>query len=179
MLPALQTPQRTGTYLCRQRTGAVWPFLFLITALLASNVSSSAATNSVVSMQQVTDLREEARIARSRGLVLMLEFSTDDCPYCRKLEALFLLPMQRNADYNDKILIRMISLDDYETVIDFEGRSLTTNEFAARYGISLTPTLLVLNADGVEMSERLVGIWSEDFYGVFIDDRIDTARGRL
>jgi thioredoxin-related protein len=109
----------------------------------------------------------------------MLEFSRDDCPYCRKLEALFLLPMQRNAGYNDKILIRMISLDDYETVIDFAGQSLTTNEFAARYGISLTPTLLFMNADGVEISERLVGIWSEDFYGVFIDDRIDTARDSL
>ena len=179
MLPALQTPRRTGKYLCWQRTGVARSFLILIAVLLASNVSSSAATDNVVSMQQVADLREEAQIARSRNLVLMLEFSRDDCPYCRKLEALFLLPMQRNAGYNDKILIRMISLDDYETVLDFEGRSLTTNEFAARYGISLTPTLLFMNADGVEISERLVGIWSEDFYGVFIDDRIDAARDRL
>ena len=179
LLPAIKIPRPTGTYLRRQRTGVVRSSLILIAVLLASNVSSSAATDNVVSMQQVSDLREEAQIARSRNLVLMLEFSRDDCPYCRKLEALFLLPMQRNAGYNDKILIRMISLDDYETVLDFEGRSLTTNEFAARYGISLTPTLLFMNADGVEISERLVGIWSEDFYGVFIDDRIDTARDRL
>ena len=141
--------------------------------------TSSAATNTVVSMQQVADLREEAQIARQQNLVLMLEFSRDDCPYCRKLEALFLLPMQRNTGYDDKILVRMISLDDYETVIDFEGRTLTTNEFASRYGVSLTPTLLFLNAEGVEISGRLVGIWSEDFYGFFIDSRIDEARERL
>jgi hypothetical protein len=54
-----------------------------------------------------------------------------------------------------------------------------TAEFAARYGVSLTPTLLFLNADGIELSERLIGIWSEDFYGGFIDSRIDTARDSL
>lgn len=153
--------------------------LLLSVALLTSKLASGAAVNDVVSMQQVSDLRVEAGIARANKLVLMLEFSRDDCPYCRKLEALFLLPMQRNTGYDDKILVRMISLDDDKNVIDFEGQTLTTNEFAARYGVSLTPTLLFLNADGVEIGERLVGIWSEDFYGVFIDDRIDTARGRL
>ena len=56
---------------------------------------------------------------------------------------------------------------------------ISTSEFASRYGVSLTPTLLFLNAQGVEMSERLVGIWSEDFYGGFIDNRIDEARERL
>jgi hypothetical protein len=64
-------------------------------------------------------------------------------------------------------------------VIDFDGRSLTTREFAARYGIEVTPTLLFLNAEGIELSERLVGIWSEDFYGGFIDNRIDEASSRL
>jgi len=45
--------------------------------------------------------------------------------------------------------------------------------------VSLTPTLLFLNADGEEMSEKLVGIWSEDYYGGFIDNRIDEARNKL
>ena len=179
MLQASESHRRTGRYLCRLRAGVVCLLLVLITALLTSKLASGAAVNDVVSMQQVADLRVEAEIARANKLVLMLEFSRDDCPYCRKLEALFLLPMQRNTGYDDKILVRMISLGDSENVIDFEGETLTTNEFAARFGVSLTPTLLFLNADGVEISERLVGIWSEDFYGVFIDDRIDTARGRL
>ena len=112
---------------------------------------------------------------RAGKLVMVLEFAREDCPYCHKLERLFLLPMQRNADYDDKILVRSISL----AVIDFDGRSVATNEFAARYGVSLTPTLLFLNADGSEISERLVGIWSEDFYGGFIDSRIETARDSL
>jgi thioredoxin-related protein len=149
-------------------------FPLMLLPLLSGNLLGGDAA-----MLQIKDLRHEASLVREQQLVLVLEFSSEDCSYCRKLEKLFLLPMQRNADYDDKILVRSISLDAYETVIDFKGKSLSTSEFADRYGVSLTPTLLFLSADGVEMSEKLVGIWSEDFYGGFIDNRIDEARARL
>lgn len=132
-----------------------------------------------VSMIAVTDLRQEAQIASDRNLVLVIEFSSEYCGYCRKLEELFLMPMQRNAEYNAKVLIRTVSLDAFETLVDFDGRSMSTSDFASRYDVSMTPTLLFLNSEGVEMSEKLVGIWSEDFYGGFIDNRIDEARARL
>jgi len=130
-------------------------------------------------MIQAADLRTESLLAKQKGLILVIEFSADDCTYCRKLEDLFLLPMQRNAAYGDKILLRAVSLSDFDSVIDFDGRSVTTAEFAARYDVTLTPTLIFLNADGQEMSEKLVGIWSEDYFGGFIDDRIDEARDKL
>ena len=130
-------------------------------------------------MIQVTDLRTESLLAKQKGLILVIEFSADDCTYCRKLEHLFLLPMQRNVAYGDKILLRAVSMSDFDSLIDFDGRSVTTAEFAAQYGVTLTPTLVFLNADGEEMSEKLVGIWSEDYFGGFIDDRIDEARNKL
>ena len=152
---------------------------YVFGCLLLTVLSTLSSGSNAVEMRNVTDLREEAAAARSQNLVLLLEFSSDDCPYCRKLENLFLLPMQRNASYDSKVLIRMISLSDFDTVIDFDGNALTTNDFASRYGVDFTPTLLFLDADGTELSERLVGIWSEDFYGWFIDTRIDEARSRL
>lgn len=148
----------------------------LIASLLALLWSAAyAAGDESIRMIPATDLRDEAGIARARNLVIMLEFSSEYCEYCRKLEALFLLPMQRNPNYDDKILIRSVSLDAYRTLVDFEGRSVDTREFAARYGVTLTPTLVFLDADGGELSEKLVGIWSEDFYGGFIDNRIAAA----
>ena len=163
----------------RQRFYRALAALALLVCLPGAMLTSSAAGDEVVAMQQVTDFRHEAEISRAQELVMVLEFSSEDCVYCHKLEALFLLPMQRNADYDDKILLRSLSLDEGNHVIDFDGRSITTGEFAARYGVSLTPTLLFLDADGNELSERLVGIWSEDFYGGFIDSRIDEARRKL
>ncbi len=132
-----------------------------------------------IDMVPLRDFREEARLAKANDLVLLVEFSSEYCAYCRKLEELFLLPMQRNAGYSSKILIRSVSLGEFETLIDFSGRSISTTEFAARYEVSLTPTLIFLSADGVELSDKLVGIWSEDYYGGFIDDRIDEAREKL
>lgn len=147
--------------------------------LAATLLCGVAIASDTTQMTRVKDLREESSLARENQLVLVLEFSSEYCTYCHRLEELFLLPMQRNADYQDKVLIRSVSLDSFETLIDFDGRNIATDEFAARYGVSLTPTLLFLDADGVEMSEKLVGIWSEDFYGGFIDSRIEEARQRL
>ncbi|NIO40571.1 MAG: hypothetical protein GTO41_10530, partial [Burkholderiales bacterium] len=55
------------------------------------------------SMIQATDLRELARVAERENLVLVIEFSSEYCGYCRKLEDLFLLPMQRNDEYDSKV----------------------------------------------------------------------------
>ena len=151
----------------------------LILVFLSLLLSAGPVAADSVTMVRATDLRDEALAARANNLVLVLEFSSEYCSFCRKLEDLFLLPMQRNAEYDTKILIRSVSLDSFETLVDFDGRSLSTSEFASRYEVSLTPTLLFLNADGRELSEKLVGIWSEDFYGGFIDNRIDEARERL
>ncbi len=152
----------------------------LITALafIGLGFAGPLAGDSVL-MVNVEDIRKEAERVRRDSLVLVLEFSSEYCSFCRKMEDLFLLPMQRNDEYAKKILIRSVSLDAYETLVDFDGRSISTQDFAARYDVSFTPTLLFLDANGVELSERLVGIWSEDFYGVYIDERIDAARDRL
>ncbi len=149
-----------------------------VLALIGLGFAGPLAGDSV-SMIQAEDLRQEAEQMRREQLVLVLEFSSEYCSFCRKMEELFLLPMQRNEDYASKILIRSVSLDAYETLVDFDGRYQSTQDFASRYDVSFTPTLLFLDADGVELSERLVGIWSEDFYGVYIDERIDAARDKL
>ena len=158
--------------------GSLLRIQLVLPLMMALTIAGSAAGGSAT-MIQVSDLRAEAQIANTNNLILVVEFSSEYCAFCRKLEDLFLLPMQRNAQYNAKVLIRSISLDSYETLVDFQGQTLSTTEFASRYDVSLTPTLIFLNAAGEEMSDKLVGIWSEDFYGAYIDSRIDEARDRL
>ena len=137
------------------------------------------AVSSSVEMIQSQDLRDDSRIVDESNLILVIEFSSEYCGYCRQLEQDFLMPMLRNSDYDDKILIRSVSMSDYEYLVDFEGRSVSTAEFASQYRVVITPTLVFLDSKGVEMAEKLVGFWSPDYFGGFIDNSIDEAREKL
>ncbi len=148
------------------------PYLFI---LLIPGLALSGSAE----MIQSQDLRDESRIVDESNLILVIEFSSEYCGYCRQLELDFLMPMQRNSDYDDKILIRSVSMSDYEYLVDFEGRSVSTAEFASQYGVVITPTLVFLDSKGVEMAEKLVGFWSRDYFGGFIDNSIDEAREKL
>jgi thioredoxin-related protein len=123
----------------------------------------------------VKDLAAETR--DPRPLVLM--FSASDCGYCRQLEADELLPTVRSGDYAVRVRMRKISLDSGESVMDFDGRSTPTDEIASRYRVWVTPTVILLGPDGTELSERLVGVGTPDFYGAYLDRSIRQAERRL
>ena len=150
-------------------------FLPYLVILLLPGLALSVSAE----MFQSQDLRDDSRIVDDSYLILVIEFSSEYCGYCRQLEQDFLMPMQRNSDYDDKILIRSVSMSDYEYLVDFEGRSVSNAEFASQYGVSVTPTLVFLDSNGVELTEKLVGFWSLDYFGGFIDNSIDEARENL
>jgi thioredoxin-related protein len=70
-------------------------------------------------------------------------------------------------------------LDDKRQLTNFNGELISTTDFAKQYGVIGTPTLVFLDAEGHELSEKLVGIWSIDYFGGYIDERIDIAREKL
>ena len=150
-------------------------FLPYLVILLLPGLALSGSAE----MFQSLDLRDDSRIVDESDLILVIEFSSEYCGYCRQLEQDFLMPMQRNSDYDDKILIRRVSMSDYKYLVDFEGRSVSTAEFASQYGVFVTPTLVFLDSNGVEMTEKLIGFWSRDYFGGFIDNSIDEAREKL
>jgi len=150
--------------------------LLTIGALAVFNPSVISASGNTHELISSTDLSRDGKLAGKGNRVLMIEFASEDCGYCRLLEEEFLKPMLRNSEYGEKVVIRTISLSGNETLIDFKGNRVSASEFAAKYGVVVTPTLLFLDENGQEVSDKLVGIWSVDFYGGFIDERIDSAR---
>ena len=152
--------------------------LLTIIALSVFNPSVISASSNTHELISSTDLTRDGKLAGMGNRVLMIEFSSEDCGYCRLLEEEFLKPMLRNSEYGEKVVIRSISLSDNDTLIDFKGNRVRASEFATKYGVFVTPTLVFLDENGQEMSDKLVGIWSVDFYGSFIDERIDSARGQ-
>lgn len=122
-------------------------------------------------LRDVTDLRAEA----GRGMPILVEFALAGCPYCRVAEEDFLKPMIRSGDYEDKVLIRRLRMDRSGSLVDFDGREISARDLAARYGVRIAPTVVVLGPDGQVLSDPVVGLKTVDFYGGYLDRAIRQA----
>ena len=154
-------------------------FTPLIIGLLFFLPGPISANSNGTAIPVVTDLSQDADLARSQDLVILIEFSNDDCEYCRLLEKEFLKPMSKNQEYSKKVIIRSLPLNGDSQIRGFNGELVSASEFASRYQVTVTPTMVFLDTEGNELSEKLVGIWSIDFFGSYIDERIDAAREKV
>ena len=124
------------------------------------------------------DLQADALLAHDRGVPFLVMFSLDHCPYCMVVREEFLDPMQRNSDYRDKVLMRILKMDE-GYVTDFDGARIAVDELALRYGASVAPTIVLLDQHGKLLTERLLGLTTPDLYGGYLDDAIEQSLQRL
>lgn len=133
---------------------------------------SKVGENTVI---EESNFSEVAALMRSSRKVLLLEFHAEHCAYCRQLERDFLKPMQLNKDDKTKVIIRKLDVGSYQQIIDFDGKKIAAEDFAARYGVQMTPTMVFLDANGNEIVERILGINTPSLFGGYIDDAVDIA----
>lgn len=130
-------------------------------------------------IEQAKDLRALAEEASERDLVILLTISQEHCGFCVRLKEEILQPMEISGDYVEKVLIRELLIDRWETAIDFDGRDKRSSEISDRYKVWVTPTLLYLGPDGSELAPRMLGINTVEMYGYYVDQAIETALRRL
>ena len=126
--------------------------------------------------------RDLARLGQSaRGLraPILLVISSVECPYCQRLKDQVLEPMLQDPDYDGRVVVAELLVDEGETVLDFDGRRVWASDVAARYEAYVTPTLLFLDGQGRSVAERIVGFNTVELYGWYVDAAIDAARRRL
>ena len=153
----------------RLRTRTLLPAMFMLLAL----GQPAHADGNVAEAHDFHALQQEMQ---AKGLPLLLAFRADYCGFCKQLEAEYLKPMVESGKYDSRILIRRFTLDNEESIIDFNGDTIDAEAFAARHDAALTPTVVFLNAEGKEVAERLLGYNSPDFYGAYLEEAIATAQ---
>lgn len=126
-----------------------------------------------VEIKSVTNFAELTREAKQSGKVILLEMSASYCGYCKTLEEHIIKPMLRSGDYQQNVLIRKLDIDSYYPMDDLAGKKSTPSQLASRMGVFVTPTLLFLDGDGKEVSERILGVNTLEFYGAYVDDAIE------
>lgn len=130
-------------------------------------------------VEKTDNLQATGQLAQNQGVLVLLVFSADHCSYCKTLEAEVLKPMLLNAEYRSKILIRKVMVDYAGTVRNFAGKEVEIGSLMAQHKIRVTPTLLFVDSQGKELTERMIGINTVDFYAGQVDEAIDQSLKKL
>jgi thioredoxin-related protein len=72
-----------------------------------------------------------------------------------------------------------IDMRNRQKITDFQGLTLTQDELIRRWGVKVAPTVLFFGRGGMEVAERLVGGYIPDFYGAYLDERLQAARAAI
>jgi thioredoxin-related protein len=87
--------------------------------------------------------------------------------------------MIRAGELDGKVILREVSLDSGYSLQGFDGAEIAGREFAARYNVFVTPTLLLLDGQGESLAEPLVGTPNLEFYAFYLHRAIETATNKL
>jgi hypothetical protein len=123
-----------------------------------------------------TSRREVAKQAAGKGEPLVLLISLPGCPYCEMVRRSYLLPGRRDADLQ---AWQLSVTDSTAPLTGFDGKPTTAAAQVKLWKATFTPTVLFLGPQGQELAERLVGAGIPDFYGAYLDERLQTARKAL
>jgi hypothetical protein len=136
-----------------------------------------------ISAEQLFAALVEAAKARG-GLVVMAMASLPNCPWCDLVLRDQLLPRMRSADHpqlrtvildiTDRRPMRRPGLKPHEAGLEWLAQS--PQQWARQQRIRMAPTVFPIDFAGQPIGEPLVGYSSVDFYGAYLEDRIQLAK---
>lgn len=118
-------------------------------------------------------------LSKQKNIPILVVFNGEHCEYCQRLAAEQINPMLISGEYDDKVIIRQISVDAYDSIQDFSGENVAVSDFVSRYEVSVTPTVMLLDYTGRILTRKLIGYQNGDFYSFYLDDAITTANKKL
>ncbi|MGA0187713.1 MAG: hypothetical protein ACO3JE_06145 [Burkholderiaceae bacterium] len=136
-----------------------------------------------LSAHQLPLALEEAIRARG-GIVLIAMASLPNCPWCDVVLKDQLLPRMRSAD-RPQVRVVLLDITDRRPIRTPGNRAerpeltwlaQSPQQWARAQGIRMAPTVFPLDLTGQAIGEPLVGYSSVDFYGAYLEDRIQLAK---
>ncbi|GAB3191680.1 thioredoxin family protein [Hydrogenophaga aquatica] len=118
-------------------------------------------------------LMAASQAARRKGEPLIVMVTLKGCAYCDIVRNNYLGPMHQRGDI---YAVQLNMLDRKTALQDMQGQTTTPYEQARAWKARIAPTVLFLDQQGREVAERLEGMNLADFYGAYLQERIDTAR---
>ncbi len=125
------------------------------------------------------DLQQDAAAARAVNGVVLLVFVGPQCSYCETALNEFLIPMSGNADYLAKVVMRRVESGGFRELRDFHGNKISHRKFSGDQGARLTPTVMVFDGEGRQLTKPVIGLTTVDYYGYYLDQAIDQGVAKV
>lgn len=123
-------------------------------------------------LPQAGSLAESLASALRRGEPLLVLVSLKGCPFCEVARNHYLGPLRTQA----QIDVVQVDMGSARPLTNLQGQRVTQDQLIRSWQIKVAPTILFFGRGGVEVAERLVGGSTSDFYGAYLDQRLETAR---
>lgn len=136
-------------------------------------MSASELVSAGAHLPMARDFAREARQAQGRAPVFVVLVSQPDCRYCDQIRAAYLQPLLRHKPA--RLVLREVGLTSSKPLRDFAGGGTTQKEFAHRYQVKVTPTVLFLDGRGLPLARPLPGADTAGFYGAYLQSALDKA----
>ena len=120
-------------------------------------------------------LADELAAALKAGQPLVVMVSLEGCPFCRAARDSYLEPMHRQ----EKVPVVQVDMRTAAVLRDFNRNTVTHDALTRAWGVKVAPTVLFFGPGGKEVAERLQGAYIADFYGAYLDQRMQTARAAI
>lgn len=115
-------------------------------------------------------LAAELAAAQGRSRALVVMFSIPGCPWCKLVRQSYLAPLR--AEGQPVVEVDMLGT---APIAGFDGAATTGAQVARALHVRVAPTVLFFGRGGRELAHRLPGVPLPDFYGAYLQERLDAA----
>lgn len=162
------TPARPAPQAPRRRS------LVLTLAALGCGLGGVSRAATPIDLPLSDSLTDELKAALQARLPLVVLVSLEACPHCELARNAYLRPLRKRGQP-----VVQVDWRSPRSVQDFAGASHTHDAMVRQWRVSVAPTVLFFGAGGREVAPRLVGSVLPDFYGAYLETRLDAARKNL
>ena len=146
--------------------------------ILLGTTASWMSTVQAGGLPDVQDFTVDAKESRDKQAPIMVLFMSESCPYCEQVLKEFMLPMQRDPEYDNKVILRQIKVGSSKKLLDFNGKITSPSTFARAHKVWAVPTVVLFDSQGQVLTE-IVGLLTLDFYQAYLDIAINESQAKI
>lgn len=146
-------------------------FSINFSAFVAGFLSINALSAPLREIPEAKSLQAEISAALTVGYPLLVFVSLDNCPFCKIAKNNYLVPLMNEQS----VPIVQVNFRHTTPVVDWHGKTLSQEQLIRAWNVKVAPTVLFLGKDGREIAPRLVGGSTSDFYGAYLQERVEQS----